>query len=229
MGTDDRPRGFFGGAGRGLYVAASGGLYQALNRAPVRIVSPVLGSFPMLSLGIAAAQGREVAAVEWLGVISIVAGIAWVALTSRDGGGTLRGSLTAALLWAIAGAAGFAATFAVSQEAARLGATFPSMLITRMTAGFCTLALGLAFRSIRPAPATLPFLVGMGCLDALALGLVTASAALPHPEYAAVSSALFGVLTILLAWRILGERVAPLQWLGIIAVFGGIAVLSLQG
>lgn len=213
----------------GLYVAASGGLYQALNRAPVRIVSPVLGSYPMLSLGIAAAQGREVAAVEWLAVTAIVTGIAWVALTSRDGGGILRGTLTAALLWAGAGAAGFAATFAVSQEAARLGATFPSMLVTRVTAIFCTLALALAVRSVRPAPATLPFLVGMGCLDALALGLVTASAALPNPEYAAVSSALFGVLTILLAWRILAERVAPLQWLGIAAVFGGIAVLSLQG
>jgi len=35
------------------YVAGSGGLYQALGRASVRIVAPVLGSFPILSLGIA--------------------------------------------------------------------------------------------------------------------------------------------------------------------------------
>lgn len=212
-----------------VYVIGSGGLYQALSRAPVRIVAPVLGSFPMLSLGIAAAQGRAVAAVEWLAVAAIVAGIAWVALTGRDGGGSLRGSLAAALLWAVAGAAGFAATFALGQEAARAGATFPAMLVTRITALACTLALGLACRSIRPAPGTLPFLLAMGGLDALALGLVTASAWLPHPEYAAVASALFGVLTILLAWRFLGERVAPPQWLGIVAVFGGIAVLSLQG
>lgn len=212
-----------------VYVIGSGGLYQALSRAPVRIVAPVLGSFPMLSLGIAAAQGRAVAAAEWLAVAVIVAGIAWVALTGRDGGGSLRGSLAAALLWAVAGAAGFAATFALGQEAARAGATFPAMLVTRITALACTLALGLAYRSIRPASGTLPFLMAMGGLDALALGLVTASAWLSHPEYAAVASALFGVLTILLAWRILGERVAPPQWLGIAAVFGGIAVLSLQG
>lgn len=212
-----------------VYVIGCGGLYQALSRAPVRIVAPVLGSFPMLSLGIAAAQGRAVAAVEWLAVAAIVAGIAWVALTGRGGGGALRGSLAAALLWAVAGAAGFAMTFALGQEAARAGATFPAMLVTRVAALACVLALGLAYRSIRPAPGTLPFLVAMGGLDALALGLVTASASLSHPEYAAVASALFGVLTILLAWRVLGERVAPAQWLGIAAVFGGIAVLSLQG
>ena len=212
-----------------VYVVGSGGLYQALHRAPVRIVAPVLGSFPMLSLGIAAAQGRAVAAAEWLAVAAIVAGIAWVALTGRADGGALRGSLAAALLWAVAGAAGFALTFALGQEAARTGATFPSMLVTRITAAACTLALAVAYRSTRPAPGTLPFLLAMGGLDALALGLVTASAWLPHPEYAAVASALFGVLTILLAWRFLGERVAPPQWLGIAAVFGGIAVLSLQG
>ncbi|MFZ9133639.1 MAG: EamA family transporter, partial [Gemmobacter sp.] len=58
---------------------------------------------------------------------------------------------------------------------------------------------------------------------------VTAAAGLAQPEYAAVASALFGVLTIILAWRILDERVSPRQWAGIAAVFGGIGVLSLQG
>ena len=66
-------------------------------------------------------------------------------------------------------------------------------------------------------------------LSALALGLVTASARLPHPEYAAVAAALFGVLTIILAWRFLGEKVAAVQWAGIAVVFAGIATLSLQG
>ena len=72
-------------------------------------------------------------------------------------------------------------------------------------------------------------LAAMGVLDALALGLVLASGSLPHPEYASVASALFGVLTILLAWRLLAEAVRSLQWAGIATVFAGIAVLSLQG
>jgi len=211
------------------YVAGSGGLYQALGRAPVRIVAPVLGSFPILSLGIAAGQGRAVATVEWLAVLAIVFGIAMVTLTGRDGGTPTRGSLGAALGWAAVGAAGFAATFALSQEAARQGAEVPAMVVTRVTALAGVLLLCATFRSIRPVPGTVPVLLGMGVLDATALGLVTASAGLPNPEYAAVASALFGVLTILLAWKVLGERVAALQWVGIATVFAGIAVLSLQG
>jgi drug/metabolite transporter (DMT)-like permease len=211
------------------YVVGSGGLYQALSRAPVRIVAPVLGSFPMLSLGIAAAQGRAVTAVEWAAVVAIVGGIAFVALTGREGHGALRGSLAMALAWAFAGAAGFAVTFAMGQEAARQGAEVPAMVVTRITALVGVVALALIYRSWRPAPGSVPVLVGMGSLDALALGLVTASATLPHPEYAAVASALFGVLTILLAWKVLGEKVAPVQWAGIAAVFAGIAVLALQG
>ena len=91
-------------------------------------------------------------------------------------------------------------------------------------------ALALIFRApVRALGGAGPTLVMMGVLDAGAIGLVTASASLPNPEYAAISSSLFGVLTILLAWKILKESVAPLQWAGIATVFGGIAVLSAQG
>ena len=212
------------------YIAGSGGLYQALSRAPVRIVAPVLGAFPMISLGIAALQGRVVSTVEWLAVAGIVAGIAWVALSGRDGHGALRGTLRAALGWAVLGAIGFAVTFALGQEAARQGAEVPAMVITRATALVGVLGLCLLYRArLWPTKGTGRVLIGMGLLDATALGLVTVAGGLPHPEYAAVAAALFGVLTILLAWRVLDERVAPVQWAGIAAVFAGIAVLALQG
>ncbi len=212
------------------YVAGAAGLYAALGRAPVRLVAPILGSYPMLSLGIGAAGGRAVAAIEWAAVACIVAGIGWVALGGREGGGgAVRGRPSSAFIWAGIGAAGFAATFALGQEAARTGAVLPAIVVTRLTATAIVLGLCLATGRVAPAPGMTRTLVAMGCLDALALGLVTAAAGLAQPEYAAVASALFGVLTIILAWRILDERVSPRQWAGIAAVFGGIGVLSLQG
>ena len=66
-------------------------------------------------------------------------------------------------------------------------------------------------------------------LDALGLGLVIVAGGLPLAEYAAIASSLFGVITILLAWRFLGEAVAGRQWLGIAVVFAGIGVLAVQG
>jgi drug/metabolite transporter (DMT)-like permease len=69
-------------------------------------------------------------------------------------------------------------------------------------------------------------MAAMGVLDAIALGAVMVSGRLPHAEYASVASALFGVLTILLATQFLNERVRPVQWLGIAVIFAGIGRLA---
>lgn len=211
------------------YALGMGGLYKALSLAPVRLVAPILGAYPMLSLGFAAVQGRAIAPLEWAAVAAIVLGIAIVALTGREGGAGPARALPA-IGWAVLGACGFASTFALGQEAARLAGDLPAILISRMVALGLVAGLALALRAPllppRPQRATL---AAMGLLDAAALGLVLASGGLPHPEYAAVASALFGVLTILLAWRLLAEAVRPAQWAGIATVFAGIAVLSLQG
>lgn len=215
-------------ASGGTYVLGMGGLYRALSMAPVRLVAPILGAFPMISLGLAAMEGRPIAGIEVLAVVAIVAGIAVVALTGHSAGRVERP--LAAGLWAAAGAVGFATTFWLGQEAVRHGSELPVNLITRLVALALIAGLCLAFqapaRHLGGAGRTLCM---MGVLDAIALGLVTASASLPHPEYAAISSSLFGVLTILLAWRVLKETVQPLQWLGIVTVFTGIAALSSQG
>ena len=162
-------------------------------------------------------------------ILAIVGGIAVVALTSGEGhAGTSRPGT--AMLWSAAGTVGFATTFWFAQESARLGGEWPAILLPRLVA--LVLVAGLAVMNRSPVGqlgGSGRWLVMMGVLDAFAIGLVTASASLPNPEYAAISSSLFGVLTILLAWRILKERVAPMQWAGIVTVFVGIAVLSSQG
>jgi len=217
--------------GSGLaYSVGMGGLYKAFALAPVRVVAPVLGSFPMLSLAIAAAQGQPVGPLQWAAVVAIVGGIAWVALSGeaeRDG----QARPGPALIWATLGALGFAVTYALGQaavlRAADPAAVWPVLWLTRASTLAVLVALALAGRApLAEARPNLPTLALMGVLDALALGLVLASGQLPHPEYASVTSALFGMLTILLAWRVLGERVRAAQWGGIAVVFGGIAVLA---
>ncbi len=213
------------------YAVAGGALYKAFSVAPVRLVSPVIGAYPMVSLGIALAQGQPVTPADWLAVAAIVIGIAIVALAARDD--TPEGyaaSPAAALGWAALSALGFAATFALGQEATRQGAELPVMLIGRLVALSAIILLALARKTtLRPQPGKLWLLVLMGVVDAVALGLVTAAGSLPRAEYASVTASLFGVLTVLLAAWFLKERVRPVQWLGIAAVFCGIAVLGLHG
>ena len=218
-------------AGGLAFAVAIGSLYKAFSLAPVRLVSPVIGAYPLLTLIIAIAQGRAITPVDWWAVVLIVAGIAVVAIAARDDEPDLYAAPPAtALGWAALSAVGFAATFALAQVGARLGSELPVILIGRFVALTAIVALALAAQgSLRPPRPQLGLLALMGAFDALALGLVTASGTLPKAEYASVTSSLFGVLTVLLAAWFLKEGVRTIQWLGIAAVFVGIAVLGLQG
>jgi len=212
------------------YVLGLLGLYQAFKIAPPRLVAPVLGAYPLLTLLAAMAQGRAVSGGEWLAVLAIVTGIAIVALTSADTQDDPAPPLGPALAWSAFGAVGFAATFAFGQQAARDGAEMPTILIARVAALLVVAAMVMAMRApLAPARRAWPVLAGMGLLDATALAVVQIAGRLEHPEYAAIAASLFGVITILLAWRFLAEAVRPLQWLGIAVVFGGIATLSALG
>jgi len=212
------------------YALAGGALYKAFSLAPVRLVSPVIGAYPMLSLIIAHAQGQPVTPTDWLAVAAIVTGIAIVAIAARDDAPEGYAAPPAiALGWAALSALGFATTFALGHEATRQGEELPVMLIGRLVALIAILVLAVILRApVRPARGQAWLLALMGAFDAVALGLVTAAGALPRAEYASVTSSLFGVLTVLLAAWFLRERVRPVQWLGIAAVFSGIAVLGLQ-
>lgn len=213
--------------GGAAYVIGMGGLYLGFSIAPVRLVAPILGAIPMLSLGIAALQGKAVSTVELLAVLAIVGGIFVVAVTSREGDDTPRPGL--AIGAAMVGACGFAVTYWFSQTAALQGDALPVILVARVSTLSLLLIIGLLTKQpLRPDRTNTRVLIAMGVMDAFALGLVTASGSLPNPEYASISSSLFGVLTILLAFWLLKERVAPVQWLGILIVFAGVALLSSQ-
>lgn len=210
----------------GCYVIGGYGLYRAFDLGQVRQVAPVLGAYPILSLLFAAAQGRAIQMQEWLAVAAVVLGIAIVSALSDDddqpGNQLLR-----ALIWAVIGAAGFAATIALGQAATRASDALPAVVLARLTAAaIVVLLIALRRPSSAPARANLKTLIAMGLLDALALSLVMAAGGLPHAEYASVGSSLFGLTTILLAWQLLGEKLRPLQWVGVVIVFAGIARLA---
>ena len=202
------------------------GLYRSFAIGPVRLVAPIVGAYPILSVGWAAVSGAPVPLQDWLAVLMIVAGVGIVAILSDEGAGSHR--RRDAILWAMLGAAGFAATFALGQAATASGAELPVILMTRFAAigAAALIALALA-TSLRPPRRAVPILMAMGLLDAVALGLVIAAGTLPNPEYAAVTSSVFGVVTILLAWAILRERVTLPQWAGVAVVFGGIGWLGI--
>jgi len=209
-------------AGVALPVALLG-LYRSLQIGPVSLVAPVCGAFPLGALVLAQIGGRAPSWGEWLAVAVILGGITLVARAP----GQAQGSRLQAVAWAALAACGFALTFHLSQLAAQLGGTFPVSLVGRVAAlGLVLGALALRGQGLRPAQGAWRPLLAMGALDVVALAAVTLAGHYPHPEHASVATAAFGVVTILLAWRVLGERLGPVQGVGVALAFGGIALLA---
>jgi drug/metabolite transporter (DMT)-like permease len=206
------------------FAVANLGLYRALAIGPVRLVAPLCGSYPVLSLAIAALQGRTAAVWEWAAILAIIGGLALAASKGEDEPNGPRGK---AVLWALVGATGFALTFAFAQQAAMGGGELTVTVVARLAALGCVAGwLFLARIPLDSARAQWRPLVLLGALDATAISLVIAAARFPSPEYAAVASSVFGLVTILLAWRFLGEAMRATQWLGVLIVFAGIAAIA---
>ena len=202
-------------------------LYVAFHRGPVKLVAPIIGSYPIASLFFATINGAPSTLYQWLAVLVIVAGVAIVAISAQgEEEGGHNGWLTAA----ISGAAAicFAATFDIGQQAAALADERVTIFITRLaTFGLLLMVMVARGMRLRPDKAVIPLLVVMGLMDALALFCVLSAGGLPDAKFAAVASSVFGLITILLCWAILRERLTLLQWLGCFASFAGIGYLAL--
>lgn len=210
-----------------FFVIATFGLYAAFQRGPVRLVAPLIAGYPILSVAVAALQGETITALQWLAVVAIVFGVAVVAALS-DTGTDATPPRGPTIIYAVVAAIGFAGTFAFGQYAATIGEELPTTLVTRVFAvGLTAVILIAAKQSFWPGRKALPLLVAMGIADGIALLCVVSAGKLPDAQYAAVASSMFGLLTILLAWALLKERMSFYQWAGCMIAFCGVGYLAL--
>lgn len=208
-----------------FYAVGCYGLFSAFAIGPVRLVAPIGGAYPVLSVALAAMMGQPIRWDQWLATCAVVVGIAIVARQQEQEAATQnRGK---AMLWAAVGATGFAFTFTLGQTAAENGGEMVITLLARLTA-FLIIAIWVsgARMPVAPLRAHLPLLALMGLLDVTALGFVIAAGGLANPEFASVASSVFGLITILLAWRFLREPMHAMQWGGVALVFAGIGWLA---
>lgn len=212
------------------FVIATFGLYAAFQRGPVRLVAPLIASYPILSVVWAVVSGEQVALFQWFAVGAIVVGVSLVAMLSEanPGGGDLGKGTARTVIYALIAAAGFAGTFALGQMATEQASELPVTLATRVVALAVSVAIVvLARRPVWPGTRALGWLIAMGIADGIALLSVLSAGGLPGAQYAAVTSSMFGLLTIVMAWAFLSERMSPAQWLGCAVAFTGVGALAL--
>lgn len=203
-------------------------LYKAFSIGPVRLVAPLIASYPIIFVAGYHVVGIKASLAEWIAVGTILVGISIVAMSPNEEISKTNRNIAATS--AILAGLFFAIAFSIGQRAAILGPEMATLVITRATAVLCALvAVLLAGQQIRPilgSSKSSALLILMGTLDALAIGTVIWSSRHLNPEYAVVASSIFGLITIVLARIFLKEKMSIKQWLGVFIVFGGIGCLG---
>lgn len=215
-------------AASGLAFALAGiALYKAFSMGPVRLVAPIIGAYPVLSMGWAALSGSPTTLLQWVAVLIVIAGIAIVASNSKE---EIPGSApnTIVIAWSVAAAIGWAATFALAQASSYHGDPYYLLLSTRIVSTLALLpVLILSKSSLKVGVKPFCLLSILGLLDAIALAMILISGTMERPEFASVAASTFGIITILLAWSFLREKMTFIQWTGVLVAFSGIGYLAL--
>jgi drug/metabolite transporter (DMT)-like permease len=171
-------------------------------------------------------SGQPVSLGQSLAVGCVVLGVALVGYLSHSDGEET--SMPSAIGWSILGGSGFAGAFAIGHIATQAGDELSVILITRLaaTAGVLILVL-LQSGPKLPDRSAWPFLAAMALLDTAAHSIVIGSGNLDRPEFAAVAASMFGMVTVVLAWIFLRERMTIGQWCGVALAFGAVGYLAL--
>jgi drug/metabolite transporter (DMT)-like permease len=192
-----------------------GALYRGLAVGAMGIVAPISAASPLVPLAVDAGRGVVPDAPQVVGVVLVLAGIVTL---SREPGDSQAIAAGAGL--AVVAAVGFG-LFVVGLDAGA-DESAPWAVVAARSASV-TLAVAAAVlvtrSSLRPPRALLLTLVAIGVFDTGANVLVAFATTKGAAGIVAVLSALYPVVTVVLARLVLGERLSPTRRLG-----GGVAL-----
>lgn len=205
--------------------------YRAFEIGTLSIVSPIASSFSIVTAVLALVMGETTSPIALAGVAMLVLGVIVVTrASSKDSNATLKG-----VPEALGSALGFGVMFWLlpSKSEPALGMAWPLVVLKVMASSSAVLSL---LRAKRPEESTLPlsksqvwiYAIGVALTDSLAW--VTFILGTRDQKAVAVVTALaslFSVVTVVLAAILLRERLNKVQYLGIAAIFVGIALVSL--
>lgn len=206
-------------------------LYQGLARGPISVVAPIASSYPALVVALAVLRGARPAAIDWVAIAVVMAGVVIVARAAESFEEVRgRGASGTTVAIALGAAVGFAAAVSAGQEATPIYGELQTVWLSRLIALAALLPLFLlpAYELMLP-PRWWPLLAAQGLLDGGAYLMVVTAAHQPGAEIAAVTASGFGAVTVLLARVFLREPMGWRHWAGIAMIFAGVAVLSARG
>jgi drug/metabolite transporter (DMT)-like permease len=211
-------------------------LYRSFEIGKLSIVAPISACYPVLTMLLSALTGERLTPLRLFGLMLTIAGVIVVARgeqTSDDTnpvGEQMRPEKKhLGVGWALFSAFGFGIMFwLLGLKVVPLLGGSPSVWVIRLTSVVATALVILAAHQSTALPLRrdMPLLLGVGLLDTSAY--VFNNYGMLHEQTSVVSvlASLYGAVTVALAAVILREKVSASQWLGIVAIFIGIILIS---
>jgi drug/metabolite transporter (DMT)-like permease len=238
-----------------LNAISSLSLYRSFEIGKLAVVAPLSASYPALTVAISVFTGEHLTAMRAAGIALVLIGVIVVVRGEVDAEAkaevtaefkvdakakaevfpALASSLppkksSSGVGAALVSAVGFGFLFWLlgNRVVPRVGFASTVWMI-RLTSSVLTALVILAMRQ----PISLPrnnsvslWLLAMGVLDTGAFVLNNRGMQLEQVSVVSVLASLYGAVTVLLSTVVLRERMSRWQWLGIVGIFAGIALIS---
>jgi drug/metabolite transporter (DMT)-like permease len=196
-------------------------LYAGLSTGRMGVVSPISALSAVIPLTVALVNGEVLTTAQGIGVV-----IAMVGAFCASGPELSQGLSPKPIVLALGAAAGFgtAMTFmAMGSESSAL----MTMVMMRATTFIVTIALVIRYRTVGNfEKSEIPILVFIGVSDFLANLLLGVATNFGLVSLVMVLGSIYPIVTALLAFVILKERLHRIQYFGIVFAVAGVALIA---
>lgn len=196
--------------------------YSGLATGRMGVVSPISSLSVLIPLTVAYAQGERATTLQTIGITVALLG-AFLA-----SGPEIKGGLPVKpLIFAVIAAFGFGGALTFIAIGAKID-SMHTMTSMRVASVSICIVLALTFRTIGGFSAKLfPLLIFIGVADFLANFLLGVATTKGLVSIALVLGSLFPIVTALLAFKFLNERLHKIQYLGIFFAILGVSFIAI--
>lgn len=206
--------------------AALGGLgafYAAMAMGTVSVVAPIASLGVVVPVVFGVAQGEDPGAIQLAGLIVAIAGVVILSYEEHpEHGGVARRSIWLAILAGLGFGVFFTGIDVASPDR-------PGWAILAVRVGGVS-AVAVAILIRRPpmdgVPPAIPVLAAIGMFDIIANALFAVASTKGILPVVAVGGSMYPAFTIALAHLVLGERLATIQWGGVVLALVGVGLIA---
>ena len=206
--------------------------YKALALGPIAIVSPIGGAYVAVAVILVVAfLGERLSAGQTIGVVVTVAGIVMTGTDARSVAAALSRPKPGVWL-ALAAMLLFGGWAALMAYATRTQDGLAMILLQRIISVAASLAIVVLLRRRLPTTvgvATAGVVLASGLFDTLANVLYVLGVQSGFASIVATGSGVYPIIPALLGITVMGERLAPNQYVGIAVLLAGLVTLGAVG